>query len=130
MTLARYSLWVATAVAGPLSILLLATGRSEPASVRAAAFGAGLAGLNAVAAYAIVLWSKGRSTNVFLGAVLGGMVGRMGLLLAAVALGLGIFDLPRLPLVCALLAYFIIFLVLEMKALHERSTPAPVTELS
>jgi hypothetical protein len=125
MSLARYAMWVMVAVLGPLALLQFFLGPSDPLAVRSAAFGGALAALNAIAAYGLVSWSQGRSTNAFLGAVLGGMVARMGLLLGAVALGLGAFDLARLPLVTALLGYFVVFLVLEMRILNRRS---PVLE--
>jgi hypothetical protein len=84
-----------------------------------------LAALNTVGAYALVLWSSRRSTNVFLGAVLGGMVGRMALLLAAVVLSVLALGLPKLPLALSLLAYFVVFLVIELAVLHRRTSPRP-----
>jgi hypothetical protein len=121
-------MWVAAAVGGPLVVLVLAVGPSDPLAVRSAAFGAGLAGINAILAYGLAVWSQNRSTNVFLGAVLGGMVARMGFLLAAVALGLGMLGLARIPLVTTLLGYFVVFLVLELKALNRRPILAPPAE--
>jgi hypothetical protein len=112
---------VVAAVGGPLAVLVLALGASDPLAVRSAAFGAGLAGLNAIVAYAVAVWSQPRSTNVFLGAILGGMVARMAFLLGAVAVGLGMLGLARLPLVASLLGYFVVFLVLELKALNRRT---------
>jgi hypothetical protein len=129
VSLARYAMWVAASVGGPFVLLALAAGASDPLAVRSAAFGAGLAGVNAVLAYGLAIWSQNRSTNVFLGAVLGGMVARMGLLLAAVAVGLGMLGLSRVPLVTSLLGYFVVFLVLELKALNRRPLlPAPPVE--
>jgi hypothetical protein len=84
----------------------------------ASAFGAGLALVNTIAAHALVRWSTGRSTQAFLGAVLGGMIGRMGLMLAAVIAGVVWLGLPRLPLVGTLLPYFVLFLVVELSVLH------------
>jgi len=124
VTLTRYSIWVTVAVAAPLAILVGARGGADPVFVRSAAVGAGLAGFNAIVAYGLVLWSQSRSTRAFMAAVLGGMLGRMALLLAAVAAGIGIFELQRLPLVMTLLAYFILFLVVEMRILSRR----PVAE--
>ena len=84
-----------------------------------------MAALNTLAAYGLVLWSSGRSTNAFMGAVLGGMVGRMGaMLLAVVALILAL-GLPKVPLAVSLLAYFVVFLVMELSVLHKR-VPAGV----
>jgi hypothetical protein len=96
-----------------------------PQALPAAALGAGLAAVNSLAAYALVLWSARRSTNAFLGAVLGGMVGRMGLMLAAVIVAVLVFGLPRIPLAVSLLGHFVVFLALELTVLHRRtSSPA------
>jgi hypothetical protein len=87
----------------------------------AAVYGSGLALGNTILAHFIVVWSERRSTNVFLGAVLGGMIGRMALLLAAVASGVLILGLPKIPLAVSLLSYFVVFLVLEIAVLHRRT---------
>ncbi len=71
-----------------------------------------------------MVWSASRSTGVFMKAVLGGMVARMGLMLAAVVAGVLVFDLPKVPLAISLLAFFVLFLVLELTILH-RLTSAP-----
>jgi hypothetical protein len=89
----------------------------------AAAAGAALALAYTVVAYGLVIWAGRRSTNVFLGAVLGGMVGRMGLMLAAVVMAVLLLGLPKVPLAVSLLAYFVVFLVLEL-ALIQRQTSA------
>ena len=88
----------------------------------AAAFGAGLAAANAIAAYVLALWGAGRSQTAFLGAVLGGMVGRMGVMLLAVVGGILILGLPKVPLAVSLLSYFVAFLVLELSVLHSRTS--------
>jgi F0F1-type ATP synthase assembly protein I len=94
-----------------------------PSGRQAALFGAALALANTVAAYALVRWSAQRPVNTFMGAVLGGMVGRMALMLAAV-LGLVLFfDLPEVPLAVSLLVYFVLFLVMELRLVH-RARPA------
>jgi len=98
----------------------LSLSRYSTIVVAAVALGAALAALNTLAAYALVDWSEARSHALFIRAVLGGTVGRMLILLAAVAgavVGLG---LPRLPLVIALLAYYAAFLVLELAVVHRR----------
>jgi fructose-specific phosphotransferase system IIC component len=94
---------------------------AEPAGRSAVAAGGALAAFNTVLAYYLVLWSSARSTNVFLGAVLGGMVGRMALMLAAVVTGVLVFDLPKVPFAISLLAFFVLFLVLELTILHRRT---------
>jgi hypothetical protein len=113
-------MWVAVAVIGPLAVLAALREASEPEVVRAAGLGAALAGLNTIVAYALVLWSQGRQTKAFMGAVLGGMLGRMAFLLSAVAFSIGVLELPRIPLVVALLGYFVFFLVLELGVLNRR----------
>jgi hypothetical protein len=127
VTLTRYATLVIGAVALPLGIIALLWGGEDPHAVRSAAFGAGLAGLNTIVAYALALWAQRGSNNVFLGAVLGGMLGRMALMLGAVAVGLGMLDLRRLPLVAGLLSYFVLFLAVELMALNRRR---PASELS
>ncbi len=79
-----------------------------------------------MAAHALVRWSSRRSTNVFLGAVLGGMVGRMALMLAAVVAGILVLKLPKVPLAASLLSYFVLFLVMELSILHRSTSPAAV----
>jgi hypothetical protein len=124
VSFARYSLIVLAFAGGSAAALWPLLGRFLGDHERlAAAGGAGLAVLNALLAYAIVLWSERRSTNVFLGAVLGGMLGRMALLLAAVVAGVLLLGLPKLPLALSLLAYFVVFLVLELAILQKKTSP-------
>jgi hypothetical protein len=92
----------------------------EPRARWAALAGGALAAANTLAAYGLVLWSAGRSTNAFMGAVLGGMVGRMGLMLLAVVAGVLLLGLPKVPLAVSLLSYFVFFLVMELAILHKR----------
>jgi hypothetical protein len=121
VTLFRYTLVVLAIVGGSLALLwpvlpLDGDGR------RAALFGAALASVNALAAYFLVLWSEGRSTATFFRAVLGGMAGRMALMLAAVLAGVLLLDLPKVPLAISLLAYFVLLLVLELALVHRRTS--------
>jgi hypothetical protein len=90
----------------------------------AVAAGGALAALNTILAYALVLWSRDRSTNAFLGAVLGGMVGRMGLMLVGVLVLVLLLEMPKVPLAASLLSFFVLFLVVELAILHRR-TSAP-----
>jgi len=120
VSLFKYSILV-LAVAGTT---LLAAALVVPAGtpvLTAVAFGAALATLNTLAAHALVTWSERRSTKLFLGAVLGGMVGRMALMLAAVLVGVLVLGLPRLPLVVSLLAYFALFLAMELAVQHQHA---------
>ena len=123
MSLGKYALLV-------LALVATLIAGSWPALPPDAAFrwavvgGAALAALNTILAYFLVVWSSPRSTNVFLRAVLGGMVGRMALMLAAVAVGVLVFDLPKVPLAISLLAFFVLFLIMELTIPHRR-TSAP-----
>jgi hypothetical protein len=122
VSLGRYALVVLALLAAGLGAAWLPLLEGlEPRARWAAIGGAVLAALNTVAAYFLVLWSSTRSTGAFLRAILGGMVGRMAFLIAAVVtavLGLG---LPSVPLAISLLAYFVLYLVLELAVLHKRA---------
>jgi hypothetical protein len=76
-----------------------------------------LAAVNAGAAYACAHWAASRSTRALLLAVLGGMTARMLLLLSLVAVAVVGARLPAMPLACSLMAYFALFLTLELMAL-------------
>ena len=127
MSLSRYTLIVLAVVVGGLAVAwTLGLRGLEPRARWAAVVGGVLAALNTLAAYGLATWSIGRSTNAFLGAVLGGMVGRMGIMLVAVVAGVLAFGLPKVPLAISLLSYFVVFLVMELALLHKRtSTRAP-----
>jgi hypothetical protein len=126
VSLGRYTLVVLALLGAGLGTAWLPLLRGlEPRARWAALLGGALAALNAITAYFLVLWSASRPTGAFLRAILGGMVGRMALMLAAVVgavLGLG---LPSVPLTVSLLACFVPFLVLELTVLHKRATAAP-----
>ena len=124
MSLTRYALIVLGIVGGSLLLLLPALSGVLDAGARTAALVGGLlAALNTLAAFFLVSWSEKRSTNVFLRAVLGGMVARMALLLGAVVLAVLYLGLPKVPLAISLLGYFGLFLVFELRLLHKRTTP-------
>ncbi len=120
MSLGKYAFLVLAVVATLLAAVwpLLP---ADPADRSAVLTGGALAAVNTIVAYFLVLWSAGRSTSVFLGVVLGGMVGRMALMLAAVAAGVLVFDLLKVPFTISLLAFFVLFLVLELTILHRRT---------
>ena len=121
MTLARY----VAVVLGAVGASLAAAWPTLSAEARPAVLtGAFLAALNTVCAYFLALWSAGRSNNAFFVAVLGGMLARMTVLLAAVLVGVLVFGLPKLPLTFSLLAYFVVFLVLELTVVSRRPTGA------
>ena len=118
MSFGRYAALVVAVVGVSLGALWTVL----PDESRTAALaGAALAAVNTLAAYGLVLWAAGRSTNAFLGAVLGGMVGRMGVMLAAVVAAVLVLGLPKVPLAVALLAYFVLFLVFELTVLQRRT---------
>jgi hypothetical protein len=123
VSLARYTLIVMTTVLGSLALLWPALARLGEAGRAAALFGGLLAGANTLLAYALVLWSERRSTQAFLGVVLGGMVGRMAMMLGAVVAGVLVLGLPKVPLAVSLLAYFVAFLVLELAILQKKTSP-------
>ena len=103
-----------------LPAIARASGRPE---VAAALCGALVAALNALAAYALVLYSRRRSTLVFMRAILGGMTLRMGAMLLAIVVAVRLFELPQVPLILSLLGHFALFLGLELLAAHRVSTP-------
>jgi branched-subunit amino acid ABC-type transport system permease component len=118
VTLARY----AALVLGAVGVSLCAVWPVLAPEARLAVLGGALlAALNTVCAYFLALWSAGRSTSAFFAAVLGGMVARMLLLLAAVLVGVLAVGLPRVPFTVSLLAYFVAFLVLELTVLSRRA---------
>jgi hypothetical protein len=114
----RYVLVVTTIVLVSLGLLLTLLGTFDPRTRLAILAGSVLATLNTVVAYGLVRWSRNRSPTAFMGAVLGGMVGRMGVMLGAIALGVLFFGLPKIPLAVSLLAYFVLFLLFELAQLH------------
>ncbi len=126
MSLARYALIVAVIVCGSLAAAWpMLRANLDAGGRRAALIGGALAAANTLIAYVTVMWSERRSTNVFLRAVLGGMVVRMGLLLGIVLVAILVLELPRLPLAVSLLSYFVVFLIFEVAVLHKRTTPRP-----
>jgi len=126
LSLLRYTILVLCVAAATSALAWgVALRRADAPTRWAVAFGGALAVANTLAAHGLVLWSSRRSTNAFLGAVLGGMVGRMGLMLVAVVAGVLLLGLPKLPLAVSLLSYFVLFLVMELSILHRRTSAAP-----
>ena len=113
MSFARYAQVVGAVAGVSLALLWPLAERLGTDGWAAAAWGAALAVLNALAAYGLVLWSQGRPTVSFFRAILGGMLARMTLLLAAVMVTLRAAALPAVPFVISLLGHFVVFLVLE-----------------
>jgi hypothetical protein len=127
MSFGRYAALVLGVVAVSQAVVgLLFRDRLERAALYGMVLGAVLAAVNTLAAYGLVLWAQRRSTNTFMGAVLGGMVGRMGLMLAAVVASVLLLGLPKVPLAVSLLAYFVLFLVFEIAVLQKQRPGAAV----
>jgi hypothetical protein len=125
MTLLRYVGLTSGLVAATLTpVVLLAP--LNGAERHAVVVGAGMAGLNTIAAFAIALRSLSCSPRAFLGAILGGMLGRMALLLGGVVAAVSAFGLPAGALAAALLIYFGAFLALELAFVHRATRGARV----
>ena len=121
MSLGRYAGFVAAVVATSLALVWLGFGqRLSSAAMRGIVMGGALAAANTLAAYGLVRWAQGRSTNTLMGAVLGGMVGRMGLMLAAVVGAVVVLGVPKVPLALSLLSYFVFFLAFEIAVLQRQ----------
>ena len=121
MSLGRYTVFVLAVVSTSLALVWLGFGqRLSGAAMRGVVMGGGLAAANTLAAYALVRWTERRSTNAFMGAVLGGMVGRMGLMLAAVVGAVVVLGVPKVPLALSLLSYFVFFLAFEIAVLQRQ----------
>lgn len=126
MSLGRYAVLVLVLVAATLGLVgPLFRNSLGRLGLVAAVVGGGLATANTLAAYALIVWSEGRPTKAFLGAVLGGMLGRMALMLAAVAACVLYFDLPQVPLTVSLLGYFVFFLILELAVVQRKPANVP-----
>ncbi len=126
MSLPRYAAFVLAVLAATLAAAWLAWGqRSGDRAFVGVALGAAMAASNTLAAYGIVRWAERRSTNTFMGAVLGGMVGRMGVMLAGVVGAVLLLGVPKVPLAVSLLCYFVFFLVFEIAVLQRQRPGAP-----
>ena len=122
MSLQRYALIVLGIVSGSQALVLPVL---DGAARVAALLGAAIASANTLAAYFLVRWSEKRSSNVFLRAVIGGMVARMALMLGAVLASILYLGMPKLPLTISLLSYFMLFLIFELRVLHQHTQPRP-----
>jgi hypothetical protein len=96
---------------------LLASGDRDARTKAALLLGGVLATLNALAAYACARWAASRSMRALIWAVLGGMTLRMLGLLALMGAAVALARVPIVPLVVSLIAYFSLFLVLELMVL-------------
>jgi len=115
VTLAKFSGIVGAVVATSM-IAVRGVFGAEP--LPAALLGALLAAANAVAAYALVRWSAGRSTSAFVRAILGGMTLRLLALLAGVLVAVKFVAVPVAPFLLSLLGHFASFLAFELSVVH------------
>jgi len=119
VSLARYALVVASILVASLTILGLALrGRLEGPAQGAVLFGAALAAVNTLSAHALLCWSRGRPLRSFMIAVLGGMAGRMVVVLGFLMIAMMAWGLPTLPLIASLMGYFAVFQALEFASLR------------
>ncbi|HET7291412.1 MAG TPA: hypothetical protein VFM88_03210 [Vicinamibacteria bacterium] len=124
MSFLSYATVVTATVLLSCALVFLAGGALPEGSLPAFAFGAAVAGLNALASMGLLEWTRGRSHVAFMRALLGGMVGRLAAMLGGVAFGLLALDLPRTPLLIGLLGHFVLFLALELGIVHRGFKPA------
>lgn len=107
------------------SCLIAARLTADPAAKTAVVFSALLATVNALCALLLShVGATRRSTKAFFGAVLGGMLFRMGATLAGFMIGLKVLLLPPAALATALLAYTGLFTAAEV-ALWSRQNFRP-----
>jgi hypothetical protein len=116
VTLSAYAALVAGLTASTL--LLVAPLLQEPSTRFAVCCGALMACLNTIAAYALARGSQGRDARSFVTMVLGGMLGRMLVLLALVVLLVLRLGVPAEALAASLLTYYVLFLALELRVLQ------------
>ena len=110
---------VATAAATfPLSALALDAWAGRSIAV-AVVLGACLSGLLATASLLLAAWSHDKPEAVFLSALVGGFLGRMVVFGAGIALVVLATDLPVPAFVAGLFTYYVLFQVLEVRALHK-----------
>ena len=97
------------------SCLIAARLTADPGAETAVVFSALLATVNALCALLLShVGATRRSTKAFFGAVLGGMLFRMGATLAGFMIGLKVLLLPPAALAAALLAYTGLFTAAEV----------------
>lgn len=120
MTPAGFTLVVLGLVALTLPAALWACRSLGGAAQGAIALGAGLAVLNTVVAYGLARAAEKRPPKAFVAMVLGGMLARMACLLAAVVVAIRGLGAPQVPLVLALLGYYVPLLVFELAVLQRR----------
>jgi branched-subunit amino acid ABC-type transport system permease component len=113
------------------AVCLVVTGfTNDPGAKTAVFLSALLATANGLCALALShVGSKRQSTKAFFGAVLGGMLLRMGTTLGGFVIGLKVLLLPVVPLTAALLSFTACFTVAEV-TLWSRQNFSPKVQLS
>jgi hypothetical protein len=112
---------VALVLVSALMLLSYPLAEFAPAEVRAAvAAGAVLSTINVMLGYAAIRYSFDRSYTIFLKTVLGGMALRLLLVLGAFALLILGFGMHPVALTVSLLAFYTVFMVLEIVFLQQR----------
>ena len=79
-----------------------------------AAYGIGIAYLNALIGYALLYWGFRRSDKLLMLAVFGGMIFRLFLILLFLFILIGALKVDEVPLVSTLIAAYFLFLGLEV----------------
>ena len=82
--------------------------------------GAVISVVNAIAGYAAIEYSIGKSYTVFLKAVLGGMGVRMLAMLSIMLVLIELFRFKAVPLVVSLLGFYSLFLILEVLFIQKK----------
>ena len=105
------------AVVAVVAAVMIAAAFGAPAAADRTAVmaAAALCGFNTLVAHGLTAWGARRSNKTFFTAVLVGTFLRLALVLGAVYLALGVFDLPRVPFVATLLGLFTLFMAAELK---------------
>lgn len=89
--------------------------------------GAGLATVLAVASVVLAVWAHDKPQRVFLTALLGGFVGRLMVFGGGVALLATATDFPVAAFMAALFGYYVLFQILEIRALRRLASARPAS---
>lgn len=87
--------------------------------------GAVLATVLAVASVVMAVWAHDKPQHVFLAALLGGFLGRLFLFGGGVALLATATDFPVAAFMAGLFAYYVLFQILEIRALRRLAAGRP-----
>lgn len=89
--------------------------------------GAALATVLAVASVVLAIWAHDKPQPVFLTALLGGFLGRLVLFGGSVALLATATDFPVAAFMAGLFAYYVLFQILEIRALRRLAAARPAS---